>query len=727
MRPLRLAPLVLVACGSSEPRTTTATQPPLTTPGATHAPTAPPTPPVAARKPVTDTYHGVTVEDPYRWLEGDDADVRAWTDGQNRYTRHVLDALPHRDTLRDEIHAIVTAPNTYFGAFRPAGGKVFALRKQPTKEQGELVVLEPSLDVATARIILDPAAGGDATRTIDWFVPSPDGAKVAVSISTKGTEDGTVHVLDLDGKLVEEPIPDVQRGTGGGDLAWRPDGKGFWYTRYPAAGEKPEEERNFWMQVWFHELGAPRAKDRYELGKEFERIAEIRLETHDDGRVLASVQKGDGGEFQHYVRGAKGWTQLTDWTDRVVFVGFGPGKDLWLVSRAGAPNGKLLRLAPGAKLGKAKVVVPEGKDAIVTDYYDEKGAVVTKDRVYLTYQIGGPTEIRAFTHAGKPAKAPALPPVSLVGGPIDLEDGTLLVFATSYTAPFTRYRYTPKTGALEPQPQLAPPPPVTLDGFEVHREMATSKDGTKVPVNIVWPKEAAKDGSTPCVVTGYGGYGISAEPNFLAAQEPLLKRGFCYVEVNLRGGGEFGEAWHHAGRLTKKQNVFDDFTAALDHVVAQKWSSPERIAILGGSNGGLLMGAIVTQHPDKMKAVVSLVGVYDMLRVETTPNGAYNVPEYGTVKDADQFAAMYAYSPYHRVVEGTRYPAILMPAGENDPRVASWQTRKMVAALQAAQGSDAPILLRTSASAGHGAGTSMSEGIELLADVYAFILWQIGR
>ena len=675
---------------------------------------------------MTDRHHGVTVEDPYRWLEEDSAETAAWSDAQNQHARAILDRLPGVGTLAEELRAYVAAPITRYGGFVPAGGKLFAWRKLPTKEQRELVVMDSPEQASDARLVLDPAAGGDTTAYFDWFVPSPDGTKVAVSISTGGSEAGSLHVLGLDGQELEPVIPNVQRGTGGGDVAWTPDGKGLYYTRYPAAGEKPEAERDFWMQLWFHQLGTPVSADRYELGKDFPQIAEIQVDSDARGNVLVTVQKGDGGEFQHYLKDKKGWRRITDWDDHVDSMRLGPGGDLWLVSTKGAPRGKLMRLAASAPLAAARVVVPEGADSIVTSFSDELGPVVTKDRVFLTYQLGGPTTIRAFTLAGKPAKSPALLPISsswLVDRPLG---GDLLVWAESYVVPGAWYRLAPATGALTEIAAVSPTPPVSLDGWEVHRELATSKDGTKIPVNIVWKTGAPRDGSVPCLVTGYGGYGISLDPGFMGGAHPLLSRGVCYVIVNLRGGAEFGEAWHQAGALTNKQNVFDDFAAALDHLHAAKYTSPARTVIIGGSNGGLLMGAVLTQHPDKMKAVVSEVGIYDMLRVELSPNGQYNTTEFGSVKDQGQFRALYAYSPYHHVVAGTDYPAVLMTTGANDPRVAPWHSRKMIAALQAAQAGGAPILLRTSSTSGHGAGTAMSERIAKTAQLDAFILWQLG-
>jgi prolyl oligopeptidase len=682
-------------------------------------------PPIAKPRPAHDTYHGVTVEDPYQWLEGSTDEVKQWSEAQNRYARGILDKLPEIEALRGELAAIVKAPITQYGGFKVAGGKLFAFRKDPKKEQAELVVMTDPMKIDTVHLVIDPTATGGTHASIDWFVPAPDGKRVAVSLSENGSEKGSLHVLDLDGKELEPVIPNVQRGTGGGSLAWAPNG--FHYTRYPAPGEKPDAERDFWMQAWFHETGKPIASDVYEFGKDLPKIAEIVLESDARGRVLAKVQNGDGGTFRHYLRDPKlkTWRQLTEWDDQVVYVGFGPTEDLWLVSRKDAPRGKVMRLPPTGALAAAKVVVPEGKDSIVTSFYnDDHGVTHAGNMFYLYYQVGGPTEVRVFTQGGKPAKSPALPPVSSVGISVPWRDG-ILVSAWSYTTPRTVYRFTPSSGALVAIAGLSPKPPVDLSGFEVTRELATSKDGTKIPLNIVWPKGAARDGSVPCLATGYGGYNISETPHFLASWAPLLKRGVCYVHVNLRGGGEFGEEWHRAGMLTHKQNVFDDMAAALAYVVDKKLTSRAHLGIIGGSNGGLLMGAIITQHPELVKAVVSEVGIYDSLRVERTTNGAYNVPEFGTVADEAQFKALYAYSPYHHVVAHTAYPAILLMTGANDARVEPWHSRKFAAALLAARSTSAPILLRTSANAGHGSGTDTTEVIDQLAQITAFLLAQL--
>jgi len=289
------------------------------------------------------------------------------------------------------------------------------------------------------------------------------------------------------------------------------------------------------------------------------------------------------------------------------------------------------------------------------------------------------------------------------------------------------YRFDAATGSTTRAAAISVVP-IKFDDAEVVRDFATSKDGTRVPVNIIRLKTTKLDGTHPALLTGYGGYGISTKPFFQGRFARLwLDQGGIFVETNLRGGAEYGEEWHQAGNLTHKQNVFDDFLACAQYLIDQNYTSPARLAIVGGSNGGLLMGAAFTQRPDLFRAVVSYVGIYDMLRVELDPNGAFNVTEFGTVKDPDQFKALYAYSPYHHVKDSAAYPAILMPTGENDHRVNPMQSRKMIARLQAANSSDRPILLRTSSSAGHGLiGASLDEQIEQDADVFSFLFDQMG-
>jgi len=351
--------------------------------------------------------------------------------------------------------------------------------------------------------------------------------------------------------------------------------------------------------------------------------------------------------------------------------------------------------------------------------------VPSTNALYVADLLGGPSQIRRFDLNGKNETVIPIPQISAVQEMVALEDGSLLFRDVSYTEPAAWFHC--GNEKLEPaKTALRSTSPVSFADIEVTREFATSKDGTKIPLNILFRKGLKRDGHNPTLLYGYGGYGISMSPNFDFTRRLWFDRGGVYVVANIRGGGEFGEEWHKAGNLTKKQNVFDDFSAAAEYLIKENYTRPEKLALEGGSNGGLLMGAMITQHPDLMRAVVSQVGIYDMLRVELAPNGAFNVTEFGTVKDPAQFKALYAYSPYHHVVDGTKYPAVLMMTGANDGRVAPYHSRKMTARLIEANKSGNPIFLRTSSSAGHGIGTALSERVKQLADVYAFLFARLG-
>jgi prolyl oligopeptidase len=720
-----LLPLLFaVACGGS-PRAadeTTAAQ----STSADDDPRAPSGPPVAAVRPVSTTYHGETVVDPYQWLESpDDAEVRAWSDAQNAWARSKLAALPHRDAIRTRVTEILSAPTRSHRSLVHAGGKIFAIERRPPREQPFLVVMSSADAPDEARVLVDPTAIDESGQVaIDWFVPSQDGALVAVSLSRGGTERGDVHVYDVaTGQRVHEIVEHVQNGTAGGDVAWMPDNSGFFYTRYPRAGDEHANDADFHQQVWFHRFGTEASEDRYEIGREFPRIAEIQFEMHAaSGRLLATVQNGDGGEFSMHLRERDGrWRTFAAFEDQHVQATFGPRDDLYVVSRKGAPRGKILRV-PIRQLDVARgtLVVPEGEHSIVTDFWDAPTVYPTRNRLYVMYQTGGPSELRVFDLRGRAQTPPAAPPVSAVRALAPLGGDDLLFRVESYVTPPVWMHLDGRTGEAR-ETALRETSPVDPSGWEVRREMATSRDGTQVPLNILAPRGIELDGTHPCIVNGYGGYGVNIEPRFNAERALYLDNGVIYVIANLRGGAEFGEAWHAAGSLEHKQNVFDDFAAAIQHVIDRRYTSTERLAIIGGSNGGLLMGATLTQHPELVRAVVSFVGIYDMLRVELSPNGAFNVTEFGTVTNEVQYRALRAYSPYHNVRDGVRYPATLFLTGANDPRVEPWHSRKMTARLQAAQSGDAPILLRTSDNSGHGLDTPLSEEIEESTDVISFL------
>ena len=690
------------------------------------------TAPPAEKRPVTDSYHGIKVVDDYRWLENwDDPAVKTWSGAENTRTRDYLDALPSRPAIKRRLEQLIGASAAYF-ALQYRAGTLFAMKFDPAKQQPYLVAMSSPDAAASARVIVDPNAGSDkGSISIQFYVPSLDGKLVAAALTENGSEDSTGRVFDTaTGKELGDRVPRVNFATAGGSIAWNRDGTGFYYTRYPQGNERPPEDANFYQQVYFHKLGTDTAADTYVIGKDFPRIAEIQLATSDDGRyLLASVANGDGGEFAHYLMDPDGhWTQITRFTDAVVSVKFGPDQSLYLLSHKNAPRGTVLRLPLASpRLDQAQVVIRQtpGTGDDERNRASIAALVPTASRLYVVDLVGGPSRVRVFDRQGKPL--PDLPPAAgapSVDGVLRLQDDEVLFHASSYLEPSGWYEIA--SGAAKRTP-LSETSPIAFADAEVVREFATSKDGTKVPLNIIRRKGTKFDGTNPVLLEAYGGYGISLTPNFVGDFGRVwLDQGGVYAIANLRGGGEYGEEWHKAGNLTRKQNVFDDFLACAQHLIDRKYTTPARMAILGGSNGGLLMGAAFTQRPDLFRAVVSFVGIYDMLRVELDPNGTFNTTEFGSVKDADQFRSLRAYSPYHHVKDGTRYPAILFLTGDNDHRVNPMQSRKMTARLQAANASSHPILLRTSSTAGHGIGTSLNEGIEQSADVFSFLFDQLG-
>jgi len=688
-------------------------------------------PPQTPQVAVVNEYHGVKVVDPYQWLEDwNDEQVQSWSDEQNAYARKKLDNLPRVEELRKQVKKILTARSVSYYSLCRREGKLFAMKRQPPLEQPLLVVMPSAQEPDLERIIVDlMKIDPGASTSIDFYVPSPDGSLVAVSLSVGGSESGDVHVYSVKtGEQIGEVIARVNGGTAGGDLAWTPDGSGFYYTRYPRASERPVEDMDFYQQVWYHSMGTSPEEDRYEIGKDFPRIAEIKLEsdTH-SGRVLVTVQYGDSGRFAHYVRTLRRqWKQITDYDDQIVQATFGPDDTLFLISRASAPRGKILRLSlADVSLDKAQIIVPEGDDTIVSDFPGHPPMVVTSNRLYVTYQLGGPSEIRVFDLRGSRQSGPKILPVSSVGQIVAVANDAVLYSNSSYIEPSAWYLFGPDEGTTV-KTALVTKSPVDFSDCQVVREYAVSKDGTRVPVNIVRRKGVKLDGSNPVLLTGYGGYGISIEPRFSALRRIWIDHGGVYAQANLRGGGEFGEQWHTEGMLTSKQNVFDDFAAAMQYMIDAGYTTPEKLAIVGGSNGGLLMGAMITQHPELCRAVLSSVGIYDMLRVELTPNGEFNIPEFGTVKNPDHFRALYAYSPYHNVTDSTAYPSVLFLTGANDPRVDPMHSRKMTARLQAASSSGRPVLLRTSSKTGHGSGTPLTEQIDRSVHYHAFLLNELG-
>jgi prolyl oligopeptidase len=687
------------------------------------------TAPVTRTTDATDVLHGVRVADPYRWLEdGKSAEVQAWTEAQSKRTRAYFDSLPFRAPLRAKLETLVKQASPRYFGLDAAGGQLFAVYLDPKFQQPMIVVMGQDADPTKARVVLDPnkldPTGGTA---FDWFVPSPDGERIAVSLSKGGSEDGSLHVFDVaTGRQVGEAIPRVQYPTAGGDAAWAPDGKGFWYTRYPDP-DRPADEQHFHQKVWFHRLGEDPKTDAQVFGDGLPKVAEIRLDYSDEaGALLVTVQKGDGGEFAHYVRGEDGrFVQVTRFEDGVTYARFGPDRALYLVSQAaGTPRGEIRRLAPGTlDLERATRFVPQGEDVIAASFRGDDAFVFLGERIYVRYLAGGPSRVRIFDLTGAPKGDLPLPGIAAVDE-IEPVGKDLLYSVETYVAPLQFYRLA--DGKSVPT-ALKVTSPVSFDDMEVLRVFATSKDGTRVPLNIVRRKGTKLDATNPVLLYGYGGYAISQTPRFLGPTRRMwFDAGGIYVVANIRGGGEYGREWHEQGALTHKQNVFDDFIAAAEYLVNERYTSPERFAIMGGSNGGLLVGAVTTQRPELFRAVVAQVGVFDMLRVELDPNGQFNTTEFGTVKDEAQFKALYAYSPYHRVRDGVKYPAMFLPAGANDGRVNPLNSRKMSARLQAATDSGRPIYLYVTSGAGHGLGSSLSVQLDQSADWLSFLIDQLG-
>jgi prolyl oligopeptidase len=722
------------------------------------------------------------VSDDYEWLEdGQSAEAKSFTDAQNALARANLDALPERSAVRARVASIYEATSADWFDAKLESGHLFALKSAPPKQQPMLVDLGTVTgskvpDVAKERVIVDPTVSDPSGKTtIDFFVPSPDGRLVAVSLSKDGSESGDLHLFDVaTGKDRSETIPRVQGGTAGGSVAWNADGTGFHYTRYPRTGERPAADLDFYQQVWFHKIGTPESADTYAIGRDFPRIAEVELlRGHDGKRILARVSNGDGGEVEHHVFEGGKWLRLSRFEDELSAATFGPDGRIYAVSRKGAPRGRVVVFAPPFDRPAPSDVVLEG-DAVIED------VLVTKSALYVVEVADGPSRMRRFPLVAKPeplAREPSavkpsrpakkgaahpppvppttiapgargvaaailpLPPVSSVAGAIVVGED-LLLRLESFVEPPRWMLYRSSEHRLVAT-SMTKKPAYDMSDVEVVRETCVSKDGTKVPMSVLKkrsakldgtlggarrgsPEGGTRDGSMPAYLTGYGGFGVTLKPRMRGVYRVWLDAGGVVAEANLRGGGERGEAWHRAGNLTKKQNVFDDFAACARTLVDLGYTTPERLAISGRSNGGLLMGASVVQHPEMFRAVVASVGIYDMLRTELSPNGAFNVTEYGTVKDEAQFRALHAYSPFHNVKDGAAYPAVLFMTGANDPRVDPYHSRKMVARLQAASASDRPILLRASSDTGHGMGTPLAAEIEQTTDMLAFLLHEVG-
>ena len=679
--------------------------------------------PETPKRSVVDEYHGVKVTDDYRWLEdGKNPQVIAWTDAQDKHARAILDPLPLHAAIYQFMKQLDNERSPSYYNLERRGGLLFAMNSQPGKQQDVLVTLQSADDPASKHVVLDPSEVDPTNSTaIQMFAPSLDGSKIAVSLAAGGSEMGSIHVYEVS---TSHALPDTLTrvtGDGGVSVEWNADGTGLYYTRYPHEGERAAADMNFYEQLYFHKLGTPQSQDTYVMGKDLPRIAEISLRARKDGAyLLAEVENGDGGQYEHFLRDPAGqWNQITQFSDEISAVAFG-GDAVYMLSRQHAPHGKILRLPLATPdLRNAKTIIPESSGVI-------QSFVPTANLLYVTQLVGGPSEIHIFDHSGKELGTVPAEPVSVITQIVSLENDKILFGNQSYVDPQAWFYFDPGTKKTTVT-ALRESSPVSFADVETVREFGVSKDGTRVPVNIIRRKGTKFDGQNPTVLTGYGGFNVSLTPFFDPGLRAWLDAGGVFAIANLRGGGEFGEEWHKAGSGINKQNVFDDFIACAEHLIKAGYTNPSKLGIEGGSNGGLLMGAVLNQRPELFRAVVSVAGVYDMLRLETTENGQFSTPELGSVKDLEQFRALYGYSPYHHVQDGVKYPSILFIVGENDPRVAPWHSRKMIARLQAATTSGRPVLLISFSNAGHGGiGSPEDQQIAMGTYIFEFMYDQLG-
>jgi prolyl oligopeptidase len=683
--------------------------------------------PATPKQPVVDEYHGVKVADDYRWLEEDKSpQVIAWTAAQDKHARAMLDSLPLHAALYQFMKKLNDERSPSYYDLERRGGVIFAMTSQPGKQQDMLVTLRSADDPGSKHVVLDPSQVDSTNSTaIQFFEPSLDGRKVAVSLAAGGQLVGPISVYDV---ASGNALPDVLTHVGGltgASVAWNTDSAGFYYTHYPHEGERPPEDLNFYEQVYFHKLGTPQSQDTYVMGKDFPRIVEIRLSESKDGRyVLAAVGNGDGSRYEHYLREPSGeWKQLSQFSDEVEMMVFGDDGALYMLSHQNAPRGKILRVPLATpEVKNAKTIVPQSA-AVLQDFLFtlaglQPAFVATANLLYVIELAGGPTEIHIFDHDGRELGKVPSEPVSAITQIVSMGDDKILFGNQSYKDPQAWFYFDPVTKRASVM-SLRETSPVSFANVEVVREFCLSKDGTKVPLNILRRKGIKLNGQNPAILTGYGGFGLSLTPSFDPEIRPWLDAGGVYAIANLRGGGEFGEEWHTSGSVMQKQNVFDDFVASAEYLIKTGYTNSSKLGIVGGSNGGLLMSAVTIQRPELFRAVVSIAGVHDMLRLESTENGQFLTAEFGSVKDPEQFKNLYAYSPYHHARDGVKYPAILFLTGENDPAVAPWNSRKMTARLQAANASDHPVLLINFSNAGHG-GIGSSEEQQAAMDVYQY-------
>ena len=675
-------------------------------------PEYPPTPVSDA----TETLHGETFPDPYRWLEeGETPATRAWTEAQNALTRTYLDAAPGRDRLRDRLDQLLA-----IGAISvpmPVRGRYFYQRRDGRQNQPVLYMRQGVH--GDDRVVVDPNAldpGGSVA--LDWYYPSDDGRLLAYGLSENGSEQSVLHLLDLQsGAALGDRIPHTRAA----DLAWLPDGTGFYYTRDPSPGEVPPGEEHYHRAIYFHRLGSDSRLDPLAF-KPAEKEHWPSVGISPDGRWLVIGVARTFDQTDLYLQDLHAGTAPVAVAKDLPssFEGQVAHGRLFMRTNLDAPTYRLYAVDPERPSREEwRELVPPRPDAVL------EGVRISGSHLALSYLERASSRLRLTDHDGRRMREVELPALGSLFGAGAEWDGQELFFGfSSYTVPPGVYRIDLETGMQELWRRVEAD--VDPAAFEVSQVVVRSRDGTGVSMFLVHRTGLVRDGDNPVYLTGYGGFNISMTPAFSRSLLLWLERGGVVAIPNIRGGGEYGERWHQEGMLGRKQNSFDDFIAAAEWLIEQGYTRPARLAAAGGSNGGLLMGAVLTQRPDLFRAVVIQVPLLDMLRYHRFLIARLWIPEYGSAEDPAQFPWLRAYSPYHHVRDGVPYPAVLLATAESDTRVDPMHARKMAARLQAATSSPRPILLRLESRAGHGAGKPLNKVLEELTDTWAFVFSEVG-
>ena len=678
--------------------------------------------PRARRDEQVDDYHGTPVADPYRWLEDVDAlDTRTWIEAENALTLAYLGAIPERDAIRRRLTELWDYPR--YGTPFKKRSHYFFFKNDGLQNQA--VLYRQAGLTARPTVVLDPnRLSPDGTVAVSTLALAEDARHLAYATAASGSDWNEIHVRDL---ATGQDLPDLIRWVKFSTIAWTHDHAGFFYSRYPTPAEaSPLLAVNRFHQLYHHRLGSPQDADRLVYERPDQPDWGIGARVSEDGRYLIlSLWIGtDRRNRVYYVDlrdparprvDAKPVALLDDFDAGYGFVA-SAGSVFYFRTDLDAPRGRLIAIDTSRPSRATwREVIPQSADVL-------EGAVLVHGTLVGAYLHDAHSRLRLFSATGEPRGEIPLPDL---GTAADLsvesaEDTELFFSFTSQLYPTTPFRYDFPTGRAAPfhSPSLAFDP----RGYRTEQVFYTSKDGTRIPMFLTHRRGLVRDGSHPTYLYGYGGFDISLTPAFSPSVLVWLEMGGIFAVPNLRGGGEYGEFWHEAGMLAHKQNVFDDCIAAAEYLIAQRYTSTPKLAIGGGSNGGLLVGAAITQRPDLFAAALPSVAVMDMLRFHRFTIGWAWVTEYGSADEATQFPTLYAYSPLHRLRAGTAYPATLATTADHDDRVVPGHSFKFIAALQAAQAGDQPVLIRIETKAGHGAGKPTSKLIEEAADRWAFLV-----